>query len=124
MRGKQVLNIHIILPSHVVVNVVTNRQENPWGGARAYGGCKKGRRNECVTAMFVCVCVCVWLADSLCPTFLPSIESTPLCFDSAAGLLGEGAEGQPSSLCSAWVVWVCVLLSSDPDSLRREKKKE
>lgn len=75
--------------------------------------------------VFVCACVCVCVADrlSLCPTFLPSIASTPLCFDLGVGLLGEGAEGQPSSLCSAWVVWVCVLLSSDPDSLHQKNEE-
>lgn len=70
------------------------------------------------------VFVCVSDRLSLSPTFLPSIESTPLCFDLGVGLLGKGAEGQPSSLCSAWVVSVCVLLSSDPDSLHRKKGKK
>lgn len=69
----------------------------------------------------VCGCVCVADRLSLSPTFLPLIESTPLCFGLGVGLLGEGAKGQPSSLCSAWVVWVCVLLSSDPGSLHRKK---
>lgn len=72
----------------------------------------------------MCVRVCVSDRLSLCPTCLPLIESTLLCFDLGVGLLGEGAEGQPSSLCSAWVVWVCVLLSSDPDSLHQKKKKQ
>lgn len=57
-----------------------------------------------------------------CPTFLPSIESTPLCSYLGVGLLGEGAEGQPNSLCSVWVVWVCARLSSDPDSLLKKKQ--
>lgn len=122
--AENILNIHTVLPSYVDVRVLIDWKTlgvGGWGGeTRAYRDCKPGRRNECLATMLVCV----WLTGSLRPTFHPSIESTPLCFDLGVGLLGEGAEGQPSSLHSAWVVWVCVLLSSDPDSLHKKVEKK
>lgn len=87
---------------------------------------RKGRKNELVFKYSLCVCRsdCRCLCVCACPTFVPSIESTPLRSDLGVGLQGEGAEGQPNSLCSVWVVWGCALPSSDPDYLLKKGGKK